>query len=279
MIPKIIHYCWFGGNPLPEELQGYINDWEKLFPDYLIKRWDETNFDLDNSLPFVKEAYNVRKFAFVADYVRMYALFKEGGVYMDTDICVLRRFDEFMNYRFFTAMEYHQDNVRILNLKDELTEEGSRKDKNKIIYDICIESAIFAAEQKHPFIKDCLDYYKDIHFIQSDGSYYDKIIVPVIMALCAEKYGFRYKNEFQILAEDMHLFPDDYFTAPCKQTENTLALHMVKNSWVNKSLLQRFYASMASVTFLRFIYGRLEKIVFFQKYFDKLQKRTWLNDR
>jgi Mannosyltransferase OCH1 and related enzymes len=279
MIPKIIHYCWFGDNELPAELQGYIDGWNKVFPDYSIKRWDETNFDLKSALPFVKEAYSVKKYAFVADYVRMYALYKEGGLYMDTDICVLKRFDEFMNYRFFTAMEYHQDNVRILNIKNQINEEGYRKDKNKIIYDICVESAIFAAEQGHPFIKDCLDYYENKHFILSDGSYYDKIIVPVIMALCAEKYGFRYVNEFQILAEDIHLFPDDYFTAPCKQTENTLALHMVKNSWVNRSLLQRFYASMASIGLLRTLYEQLEKVSYIRKYFDKLQKRTWLNDR
>lgn len=82
--------------------------------------------------------------------------------------------------------------------------------------------------KSHPFIKDCLEYYNDKHFILNDGTFYDKIIVPVIMALEAEKYGFRYINEFQELKEGMYLMPDEYFTHPSKQTINTIGLHMVK---------------------------------------------------
>lgn len=95
----------------------------------------------------MKEAYKAKKFAFVADYVRMWALYQYGGIYMDTDIKLLRRFDELMQHRFFTAIEYHEDNVRILNIKDKLTEEGHKKNPKDIIYDICIESSIFAAEK------------------------------------------------------------------------------------------------------------------------------------
>ena len=223
MIPKIIHYCWFGSSPLPYEFLTYIDGWKKIFPEFEIKCWDETTFDIFASLPFVQEAYQVKKYAFVADYVRMWAMYQYGGIYMDTDIQVLKRFDEFLNYRFFTAMEYHGDNVRINHVEDQLTSQGYKKNKEDVIIDICIESSIFAAEKNHPFIKDCLDYYIGKHLILPDGTYYDKIIVPVIMALEAEKYGFRYVNEFQTLKEDMHLFPDEYFTHPSSRQK----IHML----------------------------------------------------
>lgn len=279
MIPKIIHYCWFGESPIPEELQNYINHWREVFPDFEIKQWDENNFNIERAPIFVKEAYSVKKYAFVADYVRMYALFHFGGVYMDTDICILHRFDDLMEKRFFTAMEYHEDNVRILNIQKDLTKDGYRKNKNKIIYDICIESAFIASEKNHPFIKDCLDYYINKHFILPNGEFYDKIIVPIIMALCAEKYGFRYINEFQELKEGIYLLPDEYITAIHKKTNNTFALHMVKNSWANRTITQKIYTYLASNTFIRKIYDRLEKVSLFQRFFDLIQKFTWLKNR
>ena len=138
MIPKIIHYCWFGSSPLPYEFLTYIDGWKKIFPEFEIKCWDETTFDIFASLPFVQEAYQVKKYAFVADYVRMWAMYQYGGIYMDTDIQVLKRFDEFLNYRFFTAMEYHGDNVRINHVEDQLTSQGYKKNKEDVIIDICL---------------------------------------------------------------------------------------------------------------------------------------------
>ena len=120
MIPKIIHYCWFGGKKLPDELQEYVNEWKSIYPDFQIMKWDEETFDI-NSTIFTREAYSVQKYAFVADYVRMWAMYQYGGSYMATDIKVLKRIDAYMHYRFFTAMEYHEDNVRLLNIKEKLT--------------------------------------------------------------------------------------------------------------------------------------------------------------
>lgn len=253
MIPKIIHYCWFGGKKLPDELQEYVNEWKSIYPDFQIMKWDEETFDI-NSTIFTREAYSVQKYAFVADYVRMWAMYQYGGLYMDTDIKVLKRIDAYMHYRFFTAMEYHEDNVRLLNIKEKLTSDGFKKNPSDIIRDICIESSIFAAEKQHPFIGDCLNYYKDRHFILSDNSFYDQIIVPVIMGLEAEKYGLRYINEEQDLKEGMHLLPDEYFTHPSKQTKNTMALHMVKNSWKNYSWKQQIYAKLATIQWIKHIY-------------------------
>ena len=89
-------------------------------------KWDEETFDI-NSTIFTREAYSVQKYAFVADYVRMWAMYQYGGLYMDTDIKVLKRIDAYMHYRFFTAMEYHEDNVRLLNIKEKLTPDGFKK--------------------------------------------------------------------------------------------------------------------------------------------------------
>ena len=101
MIPKIIHYCWFGGNPLPADARRCIESWKKYLPDYKIKEWNENNFDI-NSNQYVREAYEKRKFAFVTDYVRLYALVNEGGVYMDTDVEVIKSYDPFLHHTAFS---------------------------------------------------------------------------------------------------------------------------------------------------------------------------------
>ena len=95
MIPKTIHYCWFGGKPIPEEYKAYMDSWRKYLPDYQIVEWNETNFDV-NCIPFVKEAYEVGKFAYVSDYARLKVLYENGGVYFDTDVEVIRPMDDLM---------------------------------------------------------------------------------------------------------------------------------------------------------------------------------------
>ena len=95
MIPKKIHYCWFGGNPLPEDVKEYIASWRKYCPDYEIIEWNESNFDI-NCCAYVKEAYEAKKWAFVTDYVRLYALYHHGGIYMDTDVEVVKSLNDLL---------------------------------------------------------------------------------------------------------------------------------------------------------------------------------------
>ena len=104
MIPKIIHYCWFGRGKMPELAQKCLDSWKKQLPEYDYKLWNEDNFDI-NSVPYVKEAYEARKFAFVTDYVRLYALYHFGGVYMDTDVEVLKPLDRFLELPAFSGFE------------------------------------------------------------------------------------------------------------------------------------------------------------------------------
>ena len=104
MIPKTIHYCWFGPNKIPEELIQYIKTWELFCPDYEIKLWNEDSFDV-NSHPFTKSAYKVKKYAYVSDYVRAYALHNFGGIYLDTDVELKEGLDPFLNHEAFTGFE------------------------------------------------------------------------------------------------------------------------------------------------------------------------------
>lgn len=108
MIPKVIHYCWFGRKAKPQKVLEYIETWKKFFPDFEIKEWNEDNFDI-NIMPYTKEAYFAKKYAFVADVARLYALIKDGGIYFDTDIRVVRRFsDELLNSDGFLGFEHEQ---------------------------------------------------------------------------------------------------------------------------------------------------------------------------
>ncbi len=104
MIPRIIHYCWFGPNKIPKELLQYINSWNKFCPDYEIKLWNEQNFDID-SHPFTQSAYNAKKYAYVSDYVRAYALNNYGGIYLDTDVELKNNLDIFLEHEAFTGFE------------------------------------------------------------------------------------------------------------------------------------------------------------------------------
>ena len=104
MIPKIIHYCWFGKNPLPEETKEFIESWKKYCPQYKIIEWNEDNFDI-NKLRYTKEAYEHKKWAFITDYVRLYALYYYGGIYMDTDVEVTKPLDCFLEEQGFSGFE------------------------------------------------------------------------------------------------------------------------------------------------------------------------------
>ena len=113
MIPKVIHYCWLSNDPYPDKIQKCMDTWRKVLPDYEIKLWNTENFDMSKAPVYVREAFEQRKWAFAADYIRMYALYTEGGIYLDSDVKVLKSFDEFLNYKFFTSLEYHPKQIEM----------------------------------------------------------------------------------------------------------------------------------------------------------------------
>lgn len=207
MIPKIIHYCWFGRGQMPKLALDCIASWKKYCPDYIIKEWNEDNFDL-NMFPYVREAYDNRKFAFVTDVVRLYALYTEGGVYMDTDVEVIQPIDRFLNLQAFSGFQ---------------TEDS-------------YPTGIMASVKGGKWAKDNLDYYKGKHFVKDDGSLDLTTNVDTIMRLL-EPYGIKADNTFQEIPDYFTLYPKEYF-CPIEHvhniilTENSYTIHHFAGSWL-----------------------------------------------
>lgn len=203
-IPKIIHYCWFGNKPLPASCRKMIATWEKYLPDYEIRRWDETTFDIMSS-EYVRAAYQSGKYAFVSDYVRLCALKQYGGIYLDTDIEVIRSFDDLLKgYRAVFGFE-----------------SGEK-----------VMTAFIAAEAGHPIISEFLSSYADKAF---DAQAPEPNTVGLTDILT--RRGLVVNNRMQLLDGDAVVFPLDYFQAYdfskallCV-TEHTCTIHRCFGSW------------------------------------------------
>ena len=215
MAPKIIHYCWFGGKPLPKNAQKCIHSWEKNLPDYEIKRWDESNFNV-NIIPYVKEAYSVGKYAFVSDYARFWILYHYGGVYFDTDVEVLKPIYDIVQKGNFMGVEQQDENT------------------------ITVAPGLgLAVEKKNILLKELMEIYHTSHFVLEDGTLCMKNIVEITTELLLDKglknttniqqcYGFTiYPKEY--------FCPIDYQTRELRVTENTRTIHHYAESWVPKS--------------------------------------------
>lgn len=205
-IPKIIHYCWFGGKNKTELAEKCITSWKKHCPDYDFIEWNESNFDI-NYNSYVKEAYESKKWAFVTDVVRLFALVNYGGIYMDTDVEVLKPLDELLEYEAVSGFE------------------------NKTH----IPTGLMACEKGHPLFNEFLDEYQFLHFIKSDGSFDLTTNVTRITNTC-KKYGFQPNNilqtinGFTLLPTD-YLCPKSYDTGVINITKNTLVIHHFGGSW------------------------------------------------
>ena len=210
MIPKVIHYCWFGGKPLPKLAIKCIESWKKFCPDYEIKEWNENNFDLNISF-YTKEAYEEKKWAFITDYVRLYALVNEGGVYMDTDVEVIGSLDAFLSNKAFSGFENEKS----------------------------ISTGIMACEKGFPLFSELLRDYDNRHFILEDGSLDITTNVVTITKLCQE-YGFVGNNTYQNIV-GFALYPMDFFcpkdqmTGRINSSVNTVTIHHFSGSWINLS--------------------------------------------
>lgn len=207
MIPRIIHYCWFGRGPMPELVLKCIESWHRFMPDYEYRLWNEDSFDV-NSVPYVKEAYEARKFAFVTDYVRLYALFTEGGIYMDTDVEVLKPYDDLLGLSGFTGYE------------------GSKY--------LPPVTGTIASEPRNVWVKEQLDSYKGAHFHLPDGTM-DTTTNTVRITRIMMAGGFVPNGEKQVY-KDMYIFPVDFFcprqtTGEIIMTDNTYCDHHFMGSW------------------------------------------------
>lgn len=231
MIPKIIHYCWIGGAEMPELEQRCLASWHQHMPDWEYRRWDESNFDIAEAPLYVRQAYDARKFAFVSDYVRLWALEQYGGLYMDVDFEVFRPFDDLMDkYPAFAGYE------------------GSKRKP--------VMQGVIASEPHGAWVKDMLSTYQCREFIKEDGSldltpntsyftdrleaqgffadgiekdfYIDSPLIPNPSSLIEGKTFF------------LHVFPVHYFcpvltTGEDVRTEETYCEHMGESSWAQQT--------------------------------------------
>lgn len=208
MIPKIIHYCWFGHGKMPDLALKCIASWKKYLPEYELRLWNEDSFDI-HSVPYVNEAYAAKRYAFVTDYVRLYALYTEGGVYMDTDVEVLKSLDCFLDEPAFSGFE----------------------DENHI------PTGIMASEKHGEWAKWQLKYYSGRHFLL-DGGNYDTTTNVEIIGQWMEENGFVLKNSLQHFQNMITIYPYDYFcpkshtTGKIHITPNTYTIHHFSMSWI-----------------------------------------------
>lgn len=245
MIPKTIHYCWLSDDPFPAKIKKCMDTWQKTHPDYTIKRWSTKNFDI-NSVPYVKEAYEARKWAFAADYIRMYALYTEGGIYLDSDVMLLKKFDCFLDNSFFSSMEYHPIQIERCGTMQHLDAEGHRID-DTFISGIQIQAAVMGAEAGCPFVKDVLDWYADKHFVKPDGTLMTDVLSPYIYARVAETNGFVYKDVDQQLPGRIHIYPSETFAGNKHEaTPRSYAIHYCAHSWhpTPKEKITKFFKTI-----------------------------------
>ena len=211
MIPKVVHYCWFGRGPKNELATKCIESWKKFLPDYEIKEWNENNFDV-NMYPYAKEALENRKFAFVTDVVRLYALYTEGGVDLDTDEKILKTYDPFLHHQRYSGVETNNN----------------------------VPTGMMAAEKGSVWAKELLEQYNDRHFVLEDGSFDLTTNTSVITEYMKFK-GLLLNNKYQDFPGLCTMYPSEYFcpkdhtTGKIKCTKNTVCIHHFAGSWLPHS--------------------------------------------
>lgn len=254
MIPKIIHYCWFGHNPLPPLALECIASWKKYLPDYEIKEWNEDNFDV-NSIPYTAEAYKQKKYAFVSDYARFWIMYKYGGIYFDTDVEVIRPMDDIIEKGNFMGFELDPDGE-------------NTPGKYAPRYAFAVNPGLgFGMEKEHPFIAHMIDLYKSLTFEGNQMSPWFKTIVAHTTELLCEK-GLRNVKGIQTV-DDITVYPGEYF-APINPisrrlhiTANTRTIHRYMASW----------SQQTKKTWKDYIHHYLPEWVFFVN--NKIKRRKY----
>lgn len=215
MIPKIIHYCWLSHDPYPEQIQKCIDSWKKNLPDYKIMLWNYDRFPRGKS-KWVDQAFDNHKYAFAADYIRLYALYNYGGIYLDSDVEVLKPFDDLLDLPYFIGQEN--------------TPSG-------------IEAATIGCKRGWNLIKTMLSYYENREFKKLDGTF-STLPLPLIFRKCIESY-YKYnpikgKSDYKKRVDIINVFPIDWFspkhwlTKEFNMTSNTYSIHHFAGSWVDK---------------------------------------------
>lgn len=246
VIPKIIHYCWFGKKPLPDSAIKCINSWKKFCKNFKIIEWNEKNFSIRKAPKYVKQAYKAKKYAFVTDYVRLYVLYNFGGVYMDTDVETVKPINRFLEDKAFLGFE---------------------NGKN-------ISTGIMASEPSIPIFKEFLSVYdKETFFYGTFNSEINYTTnVDLITNICL-KYGLKQNNKYQII-KNLSIYPKEFF-CPCdwktKQvliTNNTCVIHWFNGSWKSKDTI--FVRVKRKVVWTA---KKVSKILMIKKFYNWMKRK------
>lgn len=224
MVPKIIHYCWFGRKPLPSLALKCIASWKKYLPDYEIKEWNEDNFDV-NVIPYTKEAYSAKKYAFVSDYARFWILYNYGGLYFDTDVELIKSIDDILANGGYMGFEKNP----------------SKKNRGLVNPGIG-----FASEKNNILLKDLIDLYSSLHFVDECGNLCTNKTVVHYTTDILQKYGLnnslanQYICGFTIYLEE-YFSPISLITHRLHLTKNTRSIHRFMGSWAtqNNSIIEK----------------------------------------
>lgn len=212
MIPKIIHYCWLSDDPYPEKIAYCIDSWKRKLPDYELRLWNFERINKDD-FPWLKEAFEAKRYAFAADFVRAYALYHFGGIYLDSDVEILQCFDDLLHLPYFIGEEQIPNSI---------------------------EAATMGAEKGHPLFKYLLDYYAGRHFVRSDGSLDMRTLPSIMNEIISSKFRvlkISSVDSFDTAADCISLFPKDFFspmhweTHEIQCTQNTYSIHHFAASW------------------------------------------------
>jgi hypothetical protein len=207
-IPRIIHFCWFGRGKKSKKITMCMKSWQQHLPGYEFIEWNEDNFDITSN-SYVQQAYEARKYAFVSDYVRLYALYRHGGIYMDTDVEVLKPLDRFLEHEVFSGFEDEK----------------------------YVPTGIIGAAKQHEWIKQLLEYYTDKHFMQPDGSFDLTTNTTIITRNCTQ-HGFIANNQYQQLQNGLTLYPRtyfcpyDYINGANYLTDDSYTIHHFAKTWL-----------------------------------------------
>ena len=210
MIPKVIHYCWFGGKPKSKLIEKCIESWKKFCPDYEIKEWNEENFDVSMN-DYVKEAYEAQKWAFISDYARLWIIYNYGGIYLDVDVELIKSLDIILDNSCFFACENE---------------------------DFIATGLGFGAKKSNNIIKSMMEDYENIHFKKENGQY-DLTTCPVKNTrILRQEYNITEKFDKVISLADAKIYPKEYFcplnyeTGKLNITDKTIGIHLYNASWM-----------------------------------------------
>ena len=216
-IPKIIHYCWLGGNPKPESVHKCIASWQKYCPDYEIKEWNESNLDITSN-DYTRQAYEAKAWGFVPDYLRLWIVYTHGGIYLDTDVQMVRSFDPLLNEKGFAGFE-----------RDTADENGMFVNFGQG----------FGAEAGNPIIYEHMRLYDHLNYKNADGTF-NRLASPHYTTRVLSAHGMDRKRNAPQKLDHITIYSDDYFcpksfaTGMVKKSGNTYSIHQFDGSWYSE---------------------------------------------